>query len=192
MTSMARTADKRKAKHGAGSTGSRPKRQRVDKDLLEAGGRGEFFVNDEPKEEGSGSEPDAADEEAETAEEKRLRLGAAHAVAFYVKSLSTVPLSVLIAPSCCQCDAGQAEPGTNYGALGFVTNVQKYGTLTQGVYCAAKAYLQQLRDHDGLDGALCSGTAYSGLASLYSVSRRCHTWNELTLCCSQVTAAGGS
>lgn len=79
---MGRTADKRKAKHGAGATGSRPKRQRVDKDLVETGGRDEFFVSEEPKEDASGSEPDAADEEAETAEEKRLRLGAAQASMF--------------------------------------------------------------------------------------------------------------
>ena len=82
---MARTADKRKAKHSAGSTGSRPKRQRVDKDLLEAGGHDEFFVAEEPKEDASGSEPDAADEEAETAEEKRLRLGAAQASMFRLR-----------------------------------------------------------------------------------------------------------
>ena len=80
VASMARTPDKRKAKHGAGSTGSWPKRQRVDKEPLEAGGRDEFFVEDEAKEDASGSEPDAGAEEAETAEEKRLRLGAALAL----------------------------------------------------------------------------------------------------------------
>ena len=96
---MARTADKRKARHGAGSAGSRPKRQRVDKDLLEAGGHDEFFVSEEPKEDASGSEPDAADEEAETAEEKRLRLGVAQASMFalLICSAATTPLPLLVA-----------------------------------------------------------------------------------------------
>ena len=105
---MARTADKRKAKHGAGSASSRPKRQRVDKDLLEAGGRDEFFVSEELKEDASGSEPDAADEEAETAEEKRLRLGAARASALSSEGPVRTGPSPALGASHCQLAAGQA------------------------------------------------------------------------------------
>ena len=137
--SMARTADKRKAKHGAASTGGRPKRQRVDKDLLEDGGRDEFFVAEEPKEDASGSEPDAADEEAETAEEKRLRLGAAPASVFclIVWSAATKPVSVLFLRVCGYAKLCLAALCLFPGMLSILTHLR--GSLTlKHVMCAAQ------------------------------------------------------
>ncbi len=78
---MARATDKRPAKRGAAGAASKAKRNKVDKDQLEDGGHDEFFVEAEPRQDASGSEPEEDGEEAETAEAKRLRLGATTAVA---------------------------------------------------------------------------------------------------------------
>ncbi len=80
---MAKAADRRRPKRGAAAVASgKPKRRKANDDLPEDGSKDEFFVDEAAQPGGTDSEPDADAEEAETAEAKRLRLGAAACLVF--------------------------------------------------------------------------------------------------------------
>lgn len=80
---MAKAADRRRPKRGAaGAASGKPKRRKANDRLTEDGSKDEFFVDEAAQPGGTDSEPDADAEEAETAEAKRLRLGAAACLVF--------------------------------------------------------------------------------------------------------------
>lgn len=74
---MAKATDRRRPKRGAApAAGGKPKRRKTLDDLPEDGSKDEFFVDEAAEPGGTDSEPEADAEESETAEAKRLRLGA--------------------------------------------------------------------------------------------------------------------